>query len=173
MPQSICQQIWKTQQWPQDWKRSVFIPIPKGSAKECTNYYVIVLILHARNVAEAATSTLSAADRSYPTSEVRAEAGRTPCPKNGGQEELPHVQGQGQWPRVPGCNNAGTAKKSYPRPRPGVAARRSYPTPDARGYSLEDQPHAGSQGQRPGGPTPCPGSSGCAGVGGPRGAIPR
>ena len=45
---SICQQIWKTQQWPQDWKRSVFIPIPKkGSAKECPNYCTIVLISHA------------------------------------------------------------------------------------------------------------------------------
>ena len=45
---SICQQIWKTQQWPQDWQRSVFIPIPKkGNAKECSNYYTIVLISHA------------------------------------------------------------------------------------------------------------------------------
>ena len=42
---SICQHIWKTQQWPQDWKRSVFIPIPKkGNAKECSNYYTIALI---------------------------------------------------------------------------------------------------------------------------------
>ena len=41
----ICQQIWKTQQWPQDWKRSVFIPIPKkGNAKECPNYHTIALI---------------------------------------------------------------------------------------------------------------------------------
>ena len=46
--QSICQQIWKTQQWPQDWKRSVFIPIPKkGNAKECSNYHTIALISHA------------------------------------------------------------------------------------------------------------------------------
>ena len=46
--QSICQQIWKTQQWPQDWKRSVFIPIPKkGNAKECSNYHTIMLISHA------------------------------------------------------------------------------------------------------------------------------
>ena len=45
---SICQQIWKTQQWPQDWKRSVFIPIPKkGNAKECSNYHTITLISHA------------------------------------------------------------------------------------------------------------------------------
>ena len=48
---SICQQIWKTQQWPQDWKRSVFIPIPKkGDAKECLNYRTIVLISHASKV---------------------------------------------------------------------------------------------------------------------------
>ena len=44
---SLCQQIWKTQQWPQDWKRSVFIPIPKkGNAKECSNYPTIALISH-------------------------------------------------------------------------------------------------------------------------------
>ena len=48
---SICQQIWKTQQWPQDWKRSVFIPIPKnGNAKQCSNYCTIALILHASKV---------------------------------------------------------------------------------------------------------------------------
>ena len=47
---SICQQIWKTQQWPQDWKRSVFIPIPKkGNAKECSYYCTIALISHASN----------------------------------------------------------------------------------------------------------------------------
>ena len=44
---SICQQIWKTQQWPQDWKRSVFIPIPKkGNVKECSNYHTIAFISH-------------------------------------------------------------------------------------------------------------------------------
>ena len=48
---SICQQIWKTQQWPQDWKRSVFIPIPrKENAKECSNYLTIALISHASKV---------------------------------------------------------------------------------------------------------------------------
>ena len=48
---SICQQIWKTQQWPQDWKRSVFIPIPKkGNAKECSNHPTIALISHASKV---------------------------------------------------------------------------------------------------------------------------
>ena len=47
----ICQQIWNTQQWPQDWKRSVFIPIPyKGNAKECSNYRTIALISHASKV---------------------------------------------------------------------------------------------------------------------------
>ena len=44
---SICQQFWKTQQWPQDWKRSVFIPIPKkGNGKECSNYHTIAFISH-------------------------------------------------------------------------------------------------------------------------------
>ena len=49
--QCVCQQIWKTQQWPQDWKRSVFIPIPKkGNAKECSNYCTVALISHASKV---------------------------------------------------------------------------------------------------------------------------
>ena len=48
-PHSICQQIWKTQQWPLDWKRSVFIP-KKGNAKECSNYHTVVLISHASKV---------------------------------------------------------------------------------------------------------------------------
>ena len=48
---SMCQKIWKTQQWPQDWKRSVFIPIPKkDNAKECSNYHTIALISHASKV---------------------------------------------------------------------------------------------------------------------------
>ena len=48
---STCQQIWKTQQWPQDWKRSVFVPIPKkGNAKECSNYHTVALISHASKV---------------------------------------------------------------------------------------------------------------------------
>ena len=97
---------------------------------------------HSVEVQAAATgalsSVLSAAERSYPTSEVRgrsredpmpegwqprgitprlrsgAESRRTPCPKGGVQEELPQVQGQGQRPRVPGCDGAGLAKRSYP-----------------------------------------------------------
>ena len=48
---SICQQIWKTQQWPQDWKRSVFIPVPtKGNAKECSNQCTVLLISHPSKV---------------------------------------------------------------------------------------------------------------------------
>ena len=51
VPHSICQQIWKTQQWPQDWKRSVIIPIPnKCNAKECSKYHTIALISHASKV---------------------------------------------------------------------------------------------------------------------------
>ena len=51
VPHSICPQIWKTQQRPQDWKRSIFIPIPKkGNAKECSNYRTVVHISHASNV---------------------------------------------------------------------------------------------------------------------------
>ena len=48
---SLCQQIWKTQQWPQDWKRSVFIPIPKkGNVKECSNYLTTALISHVSKI---------------------------------------------------------------------------------------------------------------------------
>ena len=48
---SICQQIWKIQQWPQDWKKSVFIPFPKkGNAKECSNYLTVALISHTSKV---------------------------------------------------------------------------------------------------------------------------
>ena len=51
VPHSICQEFWKTQQWPQDWKRSVFIPIPKKeNAKECSNYHTIALISHTSKV---------------------------------------------------------------------------------------------------------------------------
>ena len=51
VPHSICQKIRKTQQWPQNWKRSVFIPIPKESnAKECSNYHTVALISHASKV---------------------------------------------------------------------------------------------------------------------------
>ena len=60
---SICQQIWKTQQWPQDWKRSVFIPIPKkGNAKECSKYHRVALISHAAAAAKSLQSCLTLCD---------------------------------------------------------------------------------------------------------------
>ena len=82
------------------------------------------------------------------------------CTKRSG-EELPYIRGQGQRPRVPGCDSAGTAERSYPMskvrgdgieepphvrgqgkcPRPGAAAGRSNPTPEARGSGQEEQPH--------------------------------
>ena len=68
-----------------------------------------------------------------------AEARRTPCPRGGGREELPHVRGHGRRPRVPGCDSAGAAKRSYPSPRLGAAARRSYPTSEVRGGGRECQ----------------------------------
>ena len=78
-----------------------------------------------------------------PSPRSGAEAGRTPCLKGGGQEELPHVRGQGQRPRVPDCDGAGTAGRSYstpPRPRPEAAASGEQPTPETRGGGWEDQP---------------------------------
>ena len=65
---SICQQIWNTQQWPQDWKRSVFTPIPKkGNAKECSNYSTIALISHASKVM---LKILQARDQQYVNCEL-------------------------------------------------------------------------------------------------------
>ena len=89
-----------------------------------------------------------------------AEAGRTPCPRGGSQEELPQVRGQGQRPRVPGWDGAGMAE-------------RSYPTSEVRGSGREELPHVRGQGPRPGGATPPLRSGGCTGTGRPRGAIPR
>ena len=82
---SICQQIWKTQQWPQNWKMSVFIPIPKtGRAKECSNYHAIVLISHAR--------------RSFPDSSVGKES----------------VCNAGDLSLIPGLGRSPGEGKSYP-----------------------------------------------------------
>ena len=65
---SICQHIWKTQQWPQDWKRSVFIPIPKkGITKECSNYHTIALISH---TSKAMFKTLQARLQQYVNREL-------------------------------------------------------------------------------------------------------
>ena len=67
-------------------------------------------------------------------SEVRDRSLEDTMPEGGGQEELPHIRGQGQRPRVPGCGGAGTAERSYPSPRPGVAAGRTNPMPWLRGH---------------------------------------
>ena len=74
-------------------------------------------------------------------SEVGAEARRTPCPRGGGQEALPHVRGQGQWPRVQAVMAQEQPRGATPRPRPGEAARRTYPMPEARGRGRGEEPH--------------------------------
>ena len=120
----------------------------------------------------------AAAKRSCPTSEVRGSGGEcqtatvqkqprgaTPRPRSGGRP-----RGDVQRPRsgavtrgVTPCPRSGAVMRGItPRPRSGAAAGRRYPMPPIRG-----------QGWRPGGPTPCQRSCGCAGAGGPRGAIPR
>ena len=69
---STCQPIWKTQQWPQDWKRSVFIPIPKkGNAKECSNYHTITLISHAGKVSQFSCSVVSDSLRPHESQHTR------------------------------------------------------------------------------------------------------
>ena len=114
----------------------------------------------------AATAHIAQPRGATPRPRSGAEAGRTPCPRGSGQEELTHVQGQGQWPRARDCDGAGMAERSYPTsevrgssreelpriqcqgrwPRvPGCdstgAAKRSYPTSEARGGGREEQPH--------------------------------
>ena len=76
---SICQQIWKTQQWPQDWKRSVFIPIPKkGNDTECSNYHTIALISHASKVMFKILQArlLQYVNRELPDTQARFRKGR-------------------------------------------------------------------------------------------------
>ena len=67
-------------------------------------------------------------------------ARRTPCPKGSGQEELPHVHGQGQWPRVPDCNSTGTAERSYPVSKVRGGDERSYPASEVKGSVQEEIP---------------------------------
>ena len=70
---SMCQQMWKTQQWPQDWKRSVFIPIPKkGNAKECSNYCTTALVSHTIKVMLKILQARLQQDVNYKLSEVQA-----------------------------------------------------------------------------------------------------
>ena len=118
------------------------------------------------------TSALTAAKRSYPTSEVRGRSWEDPTPE--GWQPRGVTQ---QRPRVPGWDGAGMAEKSYPSPRSGAVARWSYPRPHDpkpkdRGSYGEELPHAPGQGWRLGGPTPHPRNGGCAGAREPREAIP-
>ena len=71
-----------------------------------------------------------------------AEAGRTPSLKGSGQEELPYVRDQGQWPRLPDCDGAGTAERSYRASEVRWAARRRYSVSEVRGGAREELPHA-------------------------------
>ena len=92
---SICQQIWKTQQWPQGWKRSVFIPIPKrGNAKECSNCHTIVLISHA---SKAILKILQARLQQYVNHDVQAGFREPEEP----EIELPTSAGSWKSKRVP------------------------------------------------------------------------
>ena len=95
------------------------VPLPSPLIPACPIKYPIgTLIGNALNHSMAAAMVHIVRPRgANPCLRLGAEAGRTPCPRGGGQEELPHVRGQGQRPRVPGCNSAGAAKRSYPPPQ--------------------------------------------------------
>ena len=107
---SICQQIWKTQQWPQDWKRSVFIPIPKkGNAKECSNYRTIALISHTSKVM---LKILQARLQQYMN-----------C-------ELPDVQTEkGEEPEIKLPTSAGSSKKQESSRKTPISALLTMPKP--------------------------------------------
>ena len=109
---SICQQIWKTQQWPQDWKRSVFIPIPKKSnATECSNYHPIALISHASKVM---LKILQARLQQYVN------------------HELPDVQDgfrKGRKPEIKLLTSAGSWKKEESSRKASISALLTMPKP--------------------------------------------
>ena len=95
VPHSICQQTWKSQQWPQDWKRSVFIPIPKkGNVKECSHYRTTALISHASKVMLKITHYQRNANQNH--NEVPFHASQTVCdPKVYKQQMLERVWRKG------------------------------------------------------------------------------
>ena len=109
---SLCQQIWKTQQWPQDWKRSVFIPIPKkGNAKECSNYHTIALISHASKVI---LKILQARLQQYVN------------------HELPDVQAgfrKGRGPEIKLATSVGSSKKQESSRKTSISALLTMPKP--------------------------------------------
>ena len=87
-------------------------------------------------------------------SEVRDRSRKDPMPEGRWPRGVPHVQGQGQWLRVLGCDGAGMAEKSYPSPRSWAAAKRSYPTSEVKGSGQVELPHIRGQGRWPRGATP-------------------
>ena len=109
---SICQQVWKTQQWPQDWKRSVFIPIPKkGNAKECSNFCTIALISHA---SKAMLKILQARLQQYMN------------------HELPDVQAgfrKAKEPKIKLPTSAGSSKKQESSRKTSISALLTMPKP--------------------------------------------
>ena len=109
---SVCQQIWKIQQWPQYWKRSVFIPIPKkGNAKQCSNYHTIAFISHASKMM---LKILQASLQQY---------------VNG---ELPDVQAgfrKGKGTRFKLPTSAGSSKKQESSRKPSISALLTMPKP--------------------------------------------
>ena len=109
---SICQPIWKTQQWPQDWKRSVFIPTPKkGNAKECSNYQTIALISHASKVM---LKILQARLQQYVN------------------HELPDVQAgfrKGREPEIKLPTSSGSSKKQESSRKTSISALLTMPKP--------------------------------------------
>ena len=90
----------------------------------------------------APNGALSVAERGYPHPRSGAEAGRTPFPQGCGPEELPHVRGQGQQPRVPGCDSTGKTESSYPASDVRGGDERSDPASEVRGCGQEELPHA-------------------------------
>ena len=113
---SVCQQIWKTQQWPQDWKRSVFIPIPKnGNAKECSNYHKIALISHATKVM---LKILQARLQQYVNHELPdVQAG------------FEHLKEKGEEPEIKLPTSAGSWKKQESSIKTSISALLTMPKP--------------------------------------------
>ena len=112
MLHSLCQQIWKTQQWPQDWKRSVFIPISKkGNAKECSNCFTVELISHANKVM---LKTLQARLQQYMNHEL---------------PDVPAGFRKGRKPEIKLPTSAGSSKKQESSRKRSISALLTMPKP--------------------------------------------
>ena len=111
---TICQQIWKTQQWPQDWERSVFIPVPKkGNAKECSNYRTIALISHSSKVI---LKILQARLQQYMNRELR-------------DVHFPDVLEKAEEPEIKLPTSAGSRKKQESSRKTSISALLTMPKP--------------------------------------------